>query len=86
MFGLPSLADDLTRLAHGTVDPGLLTRLHHRLDIVEGRGACRHPDGAVRVARSALRVFAEDLRHHGAGHPCRHTKSTLLPWLTGAGR
>lgn len=81
MFGLPSLADDLTRIARGTVDPGLPARLTRRLAVVEGRGACRHPDGAVRVARSAMRVFADDLRAHGNGRPCRHTGHSLLPRL-----
>ncbi|GAB1516863.1 NADH-ubiquinone oxidoreductase-F iron-sulfur binding region domain-containing protein [Actinophytocola sp. KF-1] len=83
MFGLPSLADDLSRLAQGAVDPDLPARLRRRLVVVEGRGACRHPDGAVRVARSALRVFADDLQQHRTGQPCRHIGKTLLPWLTG---
>jgi NADH:ubiquinone oxidoreductase subunit F (NADH-binding) len=80
MFGLPSLTDDLTHLSHGTVDRDLSTRLTRRLAVIADRGACRHPDGAVRVARSALHVFAADLRRHLAGRPCEHTAHTLLPW------
>jgi NADH:ubiquinone oxidoreductase subunit F (NADH-binding) len=34
---------------------------------VTGRGACRHPDGAVRFVASALDVFAEDFTAHAEG-------------------
>ena len=71
-YGLPAIADDLWRLASGGPDPNLLTRLHRRLNEVDGRGACRHPDGAVAMARSALRVFAADVEAHMTGRPCAH--------------
>jgi NADH:ubiquinone oxidoreductase subunit F (NADH-binding) len=69
-FGLPALADDLTRLARGHSDHGLLARLERRLGEVNGRGACRHPDGAVALVRSALSVFAADVAAHNRGAPC----------------
>lgn len=69
-FGLPALADDLTRLAAGRADPRLAERLQARLEEIDGRGACRLPDGAVRLARSALTVFAEDVRSHLRHRPC----------------
>lgn len=69
-FGMPALCDDLQRLRRGGADGRLLDRLRSRLDAVEGRGACRLPDGAVRVVRSALEVFAADVRSHGRGAPC----------------
>jgi NADH:ubiquinone oxidoreductase subunit F (NADH-binding) len=72
VYGLPAVADDLTRLAHGQIDRDLLPRLERRLGAVDGRGACRHPDGAVNLVRSALRVFASDVRAHAAGTPCPH--------------
>jgi hypothetical protein len=49
------------------VDDDLLGELHRALSLVDGRGACSHPDGTVRLARSALTVFAGDLTHHRAG-------------------
>ena len=72
VYGLPAIAGDLTGLARGEAVPGLLVRLDRRLREVDGRGACRHPDGAVHLARSALRVFATDVTAHAAGTPCAH--------------
>jgi len=72
VYGLPAVADDLTRLARGQVDPGLRARLERRLGEIDGRGACRHPDGAVNLARSALHVFAADVGVHLEGRPCPH--------------
>ncbi len=70
IFGLPAIADDLTRLARGQVDPDLLARLERRLFEVNRRGACRHPDGVVALVRSALSVFASDVMAHAHGAPC----------------
>jgi NADH:ubiquinone oxidoreductase subunit F (NADH-binding) len=72
VYGLPAIADDLTSLARGQMDPGLRARLERRLREVDGRGACRHPDGAVNLVRSALGVFAADLTSHANGAPCPH--------------
>jgi NADH:ubiquinone oxidoreductase subunit F (NADH-binding) len=72
VYGLPAIADDVTRLARGEADPGLRARLDGRLAAVTGRGACRHPDGAVNQVRSALGVFATDASSHASGAPCAH--------------
>jgi NADH:ubiquinone oxidoreductase subunit F (NADH-binding) len=72
VYGLPAIAHDVTRLAHGQPDPALMTRLTRRLDQVDGRGACRHPDGAVQLVRSALNVFAADVQAHQQGTRCPH--------------
>jgi NADH:ubiquinone oxidoreductase subunit F (NADH-binding) len=78
-FGLPAIADDLERLARGRSDDGLLARLGRRLRDVNGRGACRHPDGAVALVRSALSVFAADVAVHNRGAPCSSwRKPTVL--------
>jgi NADH:ubiquinone oxidoreductase subunit F (NADH-binding) len=74
VYGLPAIAGDLGRLARGDADPGLLVRLDRRLREVDGRGACRHPDGAVHLVRSARHVFAADVTAHAAGTPCVHAR------------
>jgi NADH:ubiquinone oxidoreductase subunit F (NADH-binding) len=70
VYGLPAIADDLARLARGQGDRESMARLRRRLREVNGRGACRHPDGAVNMVRSALAVFATDIAAHGRGEPC----------------
>ena len=81
VFGLPAIADDLARLARGQSDPGLMPRLQRRLSEVNGRGACRHPDGAVSLVRSALSVFDHDVTAHAGGEPCAHWREpSSLPF------
>lgn len=58
MFGLPSVAADMAQLAREPGADPVGSRLRRRLGVIAGRGACRHPDGAVRLAQSALRTFA----------------------------
>ncbi len=69
-FGLAAIAHATEAIARGTAPPVLLRRLERWAGDVEGRGACRHPDGGVRLLRSALRVFAPDLDRHLTGRPC----------------
>jgi NADH:ubiquinone oxidoreductase subunit F (NADH-binding) len=81
VFGLPAIADDLVRLAQGAPDGDLMARLQRRLLEVNGRGACRHPDGAVSLVRSALDVFAGDVGAHLRGEPCAHwRRPSSLPF------
>jgi NADH:ubiquinone oxidoreductase subunit F (NADH-binding) len=67
VFGLPAIAAEARALSNGAGD---LTRLQRWAAQVDGRGACRHPDGAVRLLRSALTVFADDINDHLHGFPC----------------
>ncbi|MDH6136849.1 NADH:ubiquinone oxidoreductase subunit F (NADH-binding) [Kitasatospora sp. MAA4] len=69
-FGLPAVAEDFVQLAWGRADAALIERLHRRTGQLPGRGACRHPDGAARLAATALHAFAEDVHRHLAGGPC----------------
>jgi NADH:ubiquinone oxidoreductase subunit F (NADH-binding) len=68
-FGLPAIAADVADLVRGS-DGAALDRLRRRLAVIPGRGACAHPDGAVRLVASALEVFARDLAAHLCGRPC----------------
>jgi NADH:ubiquinone oxidoreductase subunit F (NADH-binding) len=70
-FGLPAMAEDLAALAGDRRPPrGSLESLRRRTEAVDGRGACRHPDGVARLVRSSLSVFAVDVSEHAAGRPC----------------
>jgi NADH:ubiquinone oxidoreductase subunit F (NADH-binding) len=85
VFGLGALADDLARLWAGNGGAALLERIARRAGVVEGRGACRHPDGVVRVVRSALRVFRDDAVAHADGRPCAlHRAPTVLTFPGGS--
>jgi len=65
VFGLDAIAGALEDLAVGrSFRPDLLRRWTGQ---VEGRGACHHPDGAVRLIRSALRMFGAEIGRHAQG-------------------
>ena len=64
LFGLRALADACTRVAEGTTDGRDVARLERWAGDVRGRGACRHPDGAVVFLSSALKAFAGEFAHH----------------------
>jgi len=67
MNGLPAMAHALGELARARPTPGLADRVQALALAVDKRGACHHPDGTVRLVRSALRVFAAEVRSHQGG-------------------
>jgi hypothetical protein len=76
MFGLPALALDWRELGSAGSADAAWQRLRRRLPVVEGRGACRHPDGAARQLATALRTFGGHLQQHRAGR-CDAVPRTL---------
>lgn len=58
--GLPALHDAWQRWTAG--DPRAEQHLEVLAEVLPGRGACAHPDGAVRMAMSAYRLLREDAR------------------------
>ena len=86
MFGLPAVAEDLGQLAAGRAGGDPLDRLQRRFGQIAGRGAGRHPDGAIQMAASALTAFAADVHAHARRRPClaanrgqHHRPAELLP-------
>ena len=80
VHGLAALAGTLGEACAGRSRGDVAARLQRWAAQIEGRGACRFPDGAVRFLRSALDVFADDLRRHAAGRPCRGSlQRPILP-------
>jgi NADH:ubiquinone oxidoreductase subunit F (NADH-binding) len=78
--GVPALADVLEHIAWNRADERSIRWAGRLLPLVEKRGACHFPDGPVGLARSALRVFGADLRHHQRRGPCPGTRQRpVLP-------
>jgi NADH:ubiquinone oxidoreductase subunit F (NADH-binding) len=77
--GLPRIAAAFTELARPGYPAGVREDIARWAGLVVGRGACHHPDGTVRLVRSALTAFAGEADAHAAGF-CRATDQTpLLP-------
>jgi NADH:ubiquinone oxidoreductase subunit F (NADH-binding) len=64
VFGLAAIADAIRRLATRSPLSDDLERIARWSGQLTGRGACRHPDGAVALLQSGLQVFAEDFAAH----------------------
>ena len=81
---LPRIAAALELIAR----PGQLPRrlpddVARWAGLVADRGACRHPDGTVRLVAGALRVFTAEARLHRGG---RCSGSSGVPFLPTPGR
>ena len=79
VHGLDAVAGNLERLARADSRRDDSSVLRRRLGQVARRGACRHPDGAIGLVASALRVFANDFERHAGGRRCAATVTGLLP-------
>jgi len=77
LYGLDALADDLERLVLG--DARDWARVQTRLAMTPGRGACAHPDGAVRFVASSLRIFAAEIDRHRRHGDCGRPVLGQLP-------
>ena len=62
--GLPALAREVRAVGQGRGATGEVERL---AALVDGRGACAHPDGTAGLVRSMLAAFPEELDAHRAG-------------------
>jgi NADH:ubiquinone oxidoreductase subunit F (NADH-binding) len=68
--GLPRLAEVFDQLVGAPGRPArvaAIDEVRRLAGLVEGRGACHHPDGTVRLVRSALQTFSQDVLAHRAG-------------------
>jgi NADH:ubiquinone oxidoreductase subunit F (NADH-binding) len=61
--GLPALAEAVGLLADRGVATAL-RRIGQLAAVVEGRGACAHPDGTVKLVRSMLKAFPDEVLAH----------------------
>ena len=83
-YGLRAVADGLAALADGRRD-GDRERLVRWASEIRGRGACHHPDGAVRFVLSALSIFTDEIERHRR-EPCRAPSAGLPLGRTRVGR
>ena len=83
VHGLAELAEGMDRLAYGGRGGPHLDRILETCTLVEGRGACRHPDGVARFVRSGLGVFADEVVLHQRGGPCAQTRAARVLPVTG---
>jgi NADH:ubiquinone oxidoreductase subunit F (NADH-binding) len=81
--GLPRIAAGLAELAGPGHRRELRADLERWAGLVNGRGACSHPDGTVRFVRSALTVFAPEISRHAQGHCSATNRRPFLPLPNG---
>ncbi|MGW7255782.1 NADH-ubiquinone oxidoreductase-F iron-sulfur binding region domain-containing protein [Streptomyces sp. NPDC054834] len=77
--GLPRIASAFRTLAAPGPQGTTRADVARWAGLVEGRGACHHPDGTVRLARSALTAFAGELDAHARGVCTATDRTPLLP-------
>jgi NADH:ubiquinone oxidoreductase subunit F (NADH-binding) len=76
--GLDVLATSLEHLAYRPRSlRGGVAALPTLCGLVEGRGACHHPDGVARFVRTAVDVFADHAALHVSRGPCQPTRPFL---------
>ena len=79
IFGLGELADVMDRVAAGRARRGDVARLRQVSDTVAGRGACRHPDGAITMLGTAITTFASDFGAHRRTQRCGKSHAVHAP-------
>jgi NADH:ubiquinone oxidoreductase subunit F (NADH-binding) len=80
VFGLDAIANALEQVRFGDGDKRALKRIHRWASLARGRGACAHPDGAVRFVTSAIDAFGTELGEHVRRGPCPAcARPRLLP-------
>jgi NADH:ubiquinone oxidoreductase subunit F (NADH-binding) len=71
-FGLPALAEDVRSIYRG--DARAVEAAARHVRVVDGRGACSHPDGTARFITSGLQFMGDEVHAHlngGCGRPVR---------------
>ncbi len=77
--GLPAIAHGLDEIAGARPQQTTIANVRRWSGLVEGRGACHHPDGTVRLVRSALSVFSDEVDRHQRGKCTGTDRAPFLP-------
>ena len=86
VFGLRAIADATGRIAAGRPERDDLERIERWSRQLAGRGACRHPDGAVGQLWSSLRVFGPEWEVHQRRATCSRERFEDVGTVGGPGR
>ncbi len=78
IFGLADLSELFAQVAAARANRDDLETVRRWAGEIEGRGACKHPDGAARLVRSALTVFSDELTRHMSTGECRGNGRPVL--------
>ena len=75
VHGLAAIADALDPATRGDHR----ARIRRWTRLVDGRGACRHPDGVARFVESAFEVFEGEFARHASHRGCGRRIAGVLP-------
>jgi NADH:ubiquinone oxidoreductase subunit F (NADH-binding) len=75
VHGLDAIATTFEEIAGGVAHVQATERIARLAGVVRGRGACGHPDGAVRLILSAIEAFGPELADHARHGPCEDCRS-----------
>lgn len=70
VHGLDSIAATVEDIANGAAQSEAKQRIAQLASLTRRRGACNHPDGAVRFILTALEVFGAEFADHAQYGPC----------------
>jgi NADH:ubiquinone oxidoreductase subunit F (NADH-binding) len=70
LHGLDALAGAVEQIAQGSGEQHAARRIERLAALTARRGACGHPDGAVKLTLSALDAFQEQFADHARHGPC----------------
>lgn len=78
VHGLAAVAEALASMRDGRASDATPADIRRWSRQIPGRGACAHPDGAVRFVASALSTFAAEFEDHRRFGPCDACELTTL--------
>jgi NADH:ubiquinone oxidoreductase subunit F (NADH-binding) len=77
--GLDAIAGAMEEIYAGDREGRAAAQVNRWLSMMEGRGACKHPDGVARFVASSLRVFEPEIARHRHFGPCKERGAPVLP-------
>lgn len=76
--GLPAIAQGMRTLVAGDAGGRTEKQVRRWIEMVKGRGLCKHPDGAARFVASSLDAFGDEIERHRRRGPCAATHAPRI--------